>query len=790
MATATVELPPKLIPVFEGEARVRGAFGGRGSGKTRGFAKMTAIKAYIWANAGREGIILCGRQFMNSLDDSSLEEIKAAIRSEPWLADFFEIGEKFIRTKCGRISYKFTGLDRNIDSIKSKARILLAWIDEAEPVTEQAWQKLIPTIREEGSELWVTWNPESKRAPVHKRFRETKADDVKIVELNYRDNPWFPKVLERERLEDQRERPDSYAHIWEGEFATVVTGAYYAALIEQAKADGRVANLAADPLMTIRLVCDIGGTGARADAFAIWAVQFIGREIRWLDYYEAVGQPLAAHVNWMRSRGYTPETAQIWLPHDGATHDKVYSVSPESALRDAGYSVTVVPNQGRGAANARIEVMRRLFPRMWFDAKRCEAGLDALAAYHEKRDEARGIGLGPEHDWSSHGCLTAGQIVKTKRGDVPIENIKVGDEVLTPGGYGKVAASGQTKLATELIELELSNGTTLTATPEHKIFTTIGVVLADAIRYGDAIFTREDMECLRSVSGGNAGYRGAFIESFAGTGGGIGRSAACMSHKKVVAKGCSTARRLATGSRRWFLSMGIGTTLPRAIGCCDSATQAERHQSFTHGRNSKGCGIIRMVNAAIMRAGRRLWFICTAQFGSITTVPFLRGCTFITSTGTSPITGLKTSKCLPQASIQNIMPKPILGLEATLIGGSLPKFGKKQHLGTEAKKGALGIAPMRRNHTESTCETATCAVSNMERNSQRGECIAARVVRLRRYECEPTPVYDLTVERHHCYFANGVLVSNSDAAGLGAIIYEEPRQAKPLDLTKLKRAIL
>lgn len=217
MTTARIELPPKLIPVFAGPARVRGAYGGRGSAKTRSFTKMTAVKAYAFSKAGREGIILCGRQFMNSLADSSMEEIKAAIRSEPWLLAHFEIGEKFIRTRDGRVSYSFVGLDRNIDSIKSKARILLCWIDEAEPVTEMAWQKLIPTIREEESELWVTWNPEKKSSPTNKRFRLTKADDVKVIELNHRDNPWFPGVLERERRKDQDERPDSYDHIWGGQ---------------------------------------------------------------------------------------------------------------------------------------------------------------------------------------------------------------------------------------------------------------------------------------------------------------------------------------------------------------------------------------------------------------------------------------------------------------------------------------------------------------------------------------------------------------------------------------------
>lgn len=122
MTVARIELPPKLVPVFEGEARYRGAFGGRGSAKTRSFALMTAVRGYMWSMAGEEGIILCGREFMNSLEDSSLEEVKAAIRSEPWLAEHYEIGEKFIRTKDRRIAYTFAGLRHNLDSIKSKAR--------------------------------------------------------------------------------------------------------------------------------------------------------------------------------------------------------------------------------------------------------------------------------------------------------------------------------------------------------------------------------------------------------------------------------------------------------------------------------------------------------------------------------------------------------------------------------------------------------------------------------------------------------------------------------------------
>lgn len=408
MTTARIKLPKKLIPVFSGPADVRGAYGGRGSAKTRSFAKMAAVRGYMYGMSGVSGIILCARQFMNSLEDSSLEEVKRAIEDEPFLRSYYELGDKYIRSKDGRITFAFAGLDRNIASIKSKGRLLLCWVDEAEPVTDEAWSTLIPTLREEGedwnAELWVTWNPKRKNAPVEGRFRFSTDPLVKVVQLNWKDNPKFPEKLERERQRDLQERPDQYGHIWEGEYVQAVEGAYYAASLLLAREQGRIGRVAADPLMTMRVFCDIGGTGARADAFSMWVAQFIGKEIRVLDYYEAVGQPLATHLTWLRSRGYTPDKAQIWLPHDGDTQDKVFDVSYNSALTAAGYMVTVVPNQGKGAAKARIEAGRRLFPSMWFNEPTTEAGISALGWYHEKRDEARGIGLGPEHDWASHGA--------------------------------------------------------------------------------------------------------------------------------------------------------------------------------------------------------------------------------------------------------------------------------------------------------------------------------------------------------------------------------------------------
>lgn len=320
-------------------------------------------------------------------------------------ADGFKIFEDCTKTPGdGLIIYQ--GMNNHTaDSIKSLEGFMRAWWEEAHTATQKSINLLRPTLRAEGSELWWSYNPNLRTDPIDIMFSGAQVpSDARIVTANWRDNPWFTKALERERQDCLRMQPEQYDHIWEGGYVTVADGAYFARNLTEAKGQRRIGPVAADPLMTIRLFWDIGGTGAKADACSIWVAQFIGTQVRVLDYYEAQGQPLAAHVAWLREKGYGPERAQCWLPHDGVKADTVFSVSFESELRRAGYTVTVVPNQGAGAARQRIEAVRKLFPSIWFNETTTEPGRIALGWYHEKKDEARNIGLGPDHDWSSHGA--------------------------------------------------------------------------------------------------------------------------------------------------------------------------------------------------------------------------------------------------------------------------------------------------------------------------------------------------------------------------------------------------
>ena len=401
MATLRIETAPVFEPLLA-PARYKGAHGGRGSGKSHFFAELLVEECLLQKGTRAIGI----REIQKSIKESSKRLIEDKLGAFGLLSgQGFKVFENVIQTPGdGLIS--FAGMqDHTAESVKSLEGYRIAWVEEAQSLSNRSLSLLRPTIRLEDSELWFSWNPRRKSDAVDALLRgPALPTGAVVVQANWRDNPRFPAVLEKERQDCLRLTPEQYEHIWEGGYATVLEGAYYAKSIAVARKEGRIGRVAADPLMTLRAFVDIGGTGARADAFVIWIAQFIGREIRVLDYYEAVGQPLAAHLAWMRERGYEPGRCQFWLPHDGEAGDKVFDVSYESALRKAGYKVTVIPNQGKGAAKQRIEAGRRLFPSIWFNEATTQPGLDALGWYHEKKDDARNIGLGPEHDWASHGA--------------------------------------------------------------------------------------------------------------------------------------------------------------------------------------------------------------------------------------------------------------------------------------------------------------------------------------------------------------------------------------------------
>jgi phage terminase large subunit len=342
---------------------------------------------------------VCIREVQRTLAQSSKQVIEAKIQALG-LGSHFDVLYDRIKTP-GDGTILFTGMqDHTAESVKSLEGCRIAYVDEAQTLSARSLSLLRPTIRVENSELWFGWNATRKSDAVDEFLRAKKPHNALVVKANWRDNPWFPAVLEEERQLELKLYPERYDHTWEGGYAKAFEGAYFAAGLSEARAKGRIGFVSADPLLPLRAYWDLGGSGATADAMAIGIVQFVGQEIRVLDYLEGVGQVLAYYVTELRRRGY--QDAICVLPHDGINENNITGKRYEEHLRDAGFQTEIVKNQGRGAAMMRIEAFRRVMPKCWWNEATTEPLRDALGYYHERRDEIRSVGLGPEHDWSSH----------------------------------------------------------------------------------------------------------------------------------------------------------------------------------------------------------------------------------------------------------------------------------------------------------------------------------------------------------------------------------------------------
>jgi phage terminase large subunit len=376
-------------------ARYKGAFGGRGSGKSHFFAEML-VEEHICIPGLRS---VCIREVLKSLKESAKLLIEDKIQALK-VGHLFDVQKAEIRCP-GNGLIVFEGMqDHNAESIKSFERFGRCWVEEAQTLSERSLSLLRPTIRDKDSEIWFSWNPRRKADAVDKFLRQPKPDNAITVQANWRDNPWFPAVLQEERLTDLKLYPERYDHIWEGGYAKAFEGAYYARLLNEARAQ-RIGVISADPILPIRAFFDIGGSGAQADAMAIWLVQWVGQQIRVLDYIEGVGQVLGYYIEELRRRKVHPI---CYLPHDGINANNVTGKRYRDHLEDAGFDTVVIPNQGKGAAMMRVEAVRRVLPMCFFNEATTEAGRDCLGFYHEKRDATRQIGLGPDHDFSSHAA--------------------------------------------------------------------------------------------------------------------------------------------------------------------------------------------------------------------------------------------------------------------------------------------------------------------------------------------------------------------------------------------------
>lgn len=384
---------PKKLRFLFLPTRYKVARGGRGSGKSWGFAR-----ALLLLGANRTMRVLCTREVQKSIQQSVHQLLRDQIE-DLGLGGFYEVLATEIRGKNGT-QFFFSGLsDQTAESLKSFEGVDICWVEEAQAVTKNSWNILIPTIREDGSEIWITYNPQLESDETHQRFTMKPPVDCVNVEMNYSDNPYFPKVLEAERQQAKLSmKPEEYDHIWEGKCKPAVEGAIY--FDQMAKAESRIAEIPHDPLLKTHCVWDLGFN----DSMSIILVQKLSSEIRIVGYVEGNQRTLAdysAQLREMKLDGQPINWGQAWLPHDGFATRHQSGKSDASVLGSLKWDVRRVPNTD---VEDGIRRARELFHRVYFNKTRTVRLIECLKRYRRHVSQATGEPGKPVHDEFSHGA--------------------------------------------------------------------------------------------------------------------------------------------------------------------------------------------------------------------------------------------------------------------------------------------------------------------------------------------------------------------------------------------------
>ena len=385
----SAEFPEKMAGLFK-PSRYKIYYGGRGGGKSHSIAKALLILA-----AKSQLRILCAREFQTSIKDSVHKLLSDQI-DLLGLAGFYEITQTSIRGKNGS-EFAFVGLRNNVANVKSVEGVDICWVEEAQTVTDASWNVLIPTIRKENSEIWVSFNPELETDATFKRFILSPPDNATVQKINWSDNPWFPETLRLEKDSLKARDPAAYTNVWEGVCRKTVDGAVFAKEMELAELDDRITRVPYDPSKPVHAVFDLGW----ADNTAIWFVQFIGFEVRVIRYMENSQHTMTWYLAEMQKFGYVYDT--LWLPHDAQNKTLAANGrSIEEIVRAAGYKVQIVEKVPVADS---INAARTLFTKCYFDRQNCDAGLQCLRHYRYDVDpETKQFSKNPVHDIYSHGA--------------------------------------------------------------------------------------------------------------------------------------------------------------------------------------------------------------------------------------------------------------------------------------------------------------------------------------------------------------------------------------------------
>ena len=387
MSSQTIaQFPSKLDFLFENH-RYKVAYGGRGSGKSWGFARALLLQA-----ANKPLRVLCAREVQRSIKNSVHQLLSDQIQALG-LGQFYEVLESEIRGLNGSL-FVFTGLANNTaESIKSYEGIDRVWCEEAQTISKKSWDILIPTIRKPESEIWVSFNPNIDTDDTYVRYCVNPPENAKVVKMNYMDNPWFSEVLEDERQHSEKTNPD-YANIWLGECKAAVDGAIYSNEIREAQEEGRITAVPYDPMLKVHVVMDLGWN----DSMSVILCQKGVSDLRIIGYIEDDHRTLDSYSAQLKNLSYNWGT--MFLPHDGQSKDFKHGISAEEIMKKLGWDIRIVP---KADIESGIKIARMNFHRIYFD-KSAQRLVECLKNYRRSINSATNEPGAPLHDEFSHGA--------------------------------------------------------------------------------------------------------------------------------------------------------------------------------------------------------------------------------------------------------------------------------------------------------------------------------------------------------------------------------------------------
>ncbi|CAB4179108.1 Bacteriophage terminase, large subunit [uncultured Caudovirales phage] len=389
-AKAKARFPAKLKCLFVPEkARYRVLYGGRGGSKSWNIARALLLKG-----CEQKIRVLCAREYQTSIKDSVHKLLCDQIFALG-IEAHYEITERSLRGNNGT-EFIFVGVKNNTNNVKSIEGIDICWVEEAQSVTPNSWNVLVPTIRKADSEIWISFNPELPTDETWKRFVISPPENAVVQKINWSDNPYFPEVLDLERRALQGRDIEAYNNVWEGIPRQTVNGAIFAKEVTMADLEGRICNVPYDASKPVHAVFDLGW----ADQTACWILQFVGQETRLIRYFEDSQQTIGYYLAKLQSFGYLYDT--IWLPHDAKAKSLGTGKSIEEIVRASGMKVQIL---GRVPVADSINAARTIFNKCYFDRQNTEEGLQCLRHYRYDVDpDTKMFSAKPLHDEYSHGA--------------------------------------------------------------------------------------------------------------------------------------------------------------------------------------------------------------------------------------------------------------------------------------------------------------------------------------------------------------------------------------------------